>query len=583
MSERKVPLKVVLGWISGTVALISLVLGVVALNSAVSDWRETRASVGQLIAGADAALAVGDYRLAKTGYDEAIALDASSPRLREARTRLALAWLRAMLGDLHEGEMFRTLTASLQPSLYEGLEGKRAREQSVIWAHIGWAHHLAELDLPRPALSVRAVERIRTIYDRAEKLDADNFYTPLFRGFLELDGGGDVDVAEGEFARAMALAARRHGTDSAEYRWAREMTLLASLNRMAVRAVGQIVGDERGLLLIRTIDAMRDAGEALPNRRFIEEALGFYVSHADINHDFEMIMTALPPDAHRLTYEWIIASETAGRWLEIESNEPALLSFRAALVEESDPDLALSLYREVYEFDWVYDDLAVRIEEGIARLSGEPPPRMVERLGRHYVNDAVPAEGDVHAFHLDSLMNFDVRFEPANSESAFEYFLSLTPDGTVSQAQLLADVTAVRDRMLDEYRAFKRKIAEYGYTGMDSVSSEIRVTRNTLRAHRLVALSLLRDGLYDRALAELDDAFSICGDWVPSWIYELRARTLSRRNGAADLELAADNLERFIAAELRYGGALDWSDVKIQPDFSALRATPRYQALMRGR
>jgi hypothetical protein len=282
-------------------------------------------------------------------------------------------------------------------------------------------------------------------------------------------------------------------------------------------------------------------------------------------------------------YEWLLASETATRWLAIESNRPALLAFRAALLEGSDPGLALNLYREIYRFDWLRDELRIRIEEGIARLSGEQPPRMVERLGRNYAHDPIPADGDPYAFHLETLMNFDLRVEAPNNEVAFEYVLGLAETDAGRDARMLADVTSVRDRLLEDFRELKRYVADYGYTSGNSRIAEIIATRNVLRAHRVVAVVRIEKGLINQALAELDDAFALCGPWVPGWQFELRARALSRRNAAGDLALAADNLARFIDAEIRYGGALDWNQVKTHPDFTALRETPRYRELMRGR
>ena len=104
-----------------------------------------------------------------------------------------------------------------------------------------------------------------------------------------------------------------------------------------------------------------------------------------------------------------------------------------------------------------------------------------------------------------------------------------------------------------------------------------------LNAYRLVTIYRLRNGFHDEAMAELDDALAICEQWIPGWIYGLRARALSQRNGSGDLELAADHLARYIEAELRYGGELDWSVLKSHADFAALRESPRYAELMRGR
>ncbi len=126
----------IITWVGSLVALISLILGVVALNASVQQWREMRASVEQLVAGADKALQAGEYRLAKDGYDLAAQTDPTSVRLREGQSHLAQVWLDEMLGNLREGESYRGFAEDLLPKLYTGLAGKSDTSASVIWAHM---------------------------------------------------------------------------------------------------------------------------------------------------------------------------------------------------------------------------------------------------------------------------------------------------------------------------------------------------------------------------------------------------------------------------------------------------------------
>ena len=439
-----IPVKRPLAWISGTVAVISLVLGVAALNAAVEDWRETRATVEQLVGGADAALAAGDYRLAKSGFDEAMTLDASSPVLRESRTTLALVWLRAILDDRRSDETFNALTESLLPSLYEGLEGKPAADQSIIWSHIGWAQHVVSLDQQIVNLAPEARENIERIYERARALDPDNFYAPLYAGILNLEERWDVTAAERDFEQAIARAEQRHGTASAEYRWTREMVLRSCLARRSVSIRRGSEADEVGLVLLRWLDSMRAAGDSLPQEPYVAEVLSIFQSAVQFDDDFALLMSALPLPEYRATYEWLLTSETAARRFGLESNAVMLLAMHAALLEGADPDQALELYLEAYELSGGLAALRNRVDEGIARLSGEPPPRMLPRLGRNFARDPIPESSDVHAFHLETLMNFDLQYMPPNGEAAFEYFRTLPGGDSEFDARVLGEVTAAR-------------------------------------------------------------------------------------------------------------------------------------------
>jgi len=586
MSDQPAVLKNILAWVSGTVVLISLVLGVLALNNKVQDWRDTRSAVKQLVAGGNAALEAGDFRLANNGYDQAMELDPASPELRDGQTRLALLWLRAMIGDIRQGESYGALAMTLLPHLYAGLEGKTDREQAIIWAHVGWAHHLERMD--RTILNMRpgSVSRISRIYDRAQALDERVFYTPVFRGYLELHGRSDLSAASAAFQTGLELAEASHGASSAQFRWARNMQLTGVLMPMG-RASGGLGfsngGFERGLVLLRALNDARLAGESIPTASIVDEMFGLYRTHINSAGEFARIMSALPIAEHRDTFDWMLDSSAGESWLALDHNKPTLLLVKALLLEDADPAAALVLYREIYEFDRVNEDLAILIDEGIARISGEAPPRMIERLGRTYENDEVPVDGDIYAFHLDTLMNFDTEISASNSVLAFDYFADHGNLKSLADAQVLPDLRAVRDKLVNDYRAFNREVETHGYSSQYSLIPQIQLTNNLLKAYRMTASTMLGRGLINQALAELDDAEIVCEGWYPSWLFELRSRAYSRRNSAGDLDLAAASLQQFIEARVAYGGALDWGDVKTHADFAALRATGRYREIMRGR
>lgn len=247
------------------------------------------------------------------------------------------------------------------------------------------------------------------------------------------------------------------------------------------------------------------------------------------------------------------------------------------------PQAALDIYRQLYVIDHVRKEIVVKIDSGIARITGEPPPRMLKRMGRSYTNDPMPRDADPYSFHLASLLNFNVRYAPRNAVDAFAYILDLAQVGVTPEKHIFLDVVKVRDRLAREFRALKQDIATYGYTFSSSATMEITATENMLEAHRLVATHALANGLFDRALVELNDAEALMQKWRPNWLYDLRSRVYGRRDQTGDLELAGKNMRLFIEKKVAYGGALDWTVVKTHPDYAALRNSELYARLMRGR
>lgn len=583
-TEQKIrpPVRSVITWIGSLVAVISLVLGVVALNVAVKQWREMRVSVEQLVAGADKALQAGEYRLARDGYDLAAQTDPTSARLREGQSHLAQVWLGEMLGNLREGESYRGFAKDLLPELYKGLAGKSDKAASVIWARIGWAQHLAQLSRERLRLDPLKFQQINDVYDRAVALDEESIYTPVYRAYLHIDGRSDIDIAEHLFLAALKAAEREEARASETYQWVRRMQLNSVLSRMAAGVAGPSHDVERGLFLLRAINSMRLKGEPLPADNILDQLLGFYRSSSRADHIGE-ILAALPVSEHRATYNWVLNSAVGALWLDRDNNIPALLLFKALLEEHDNPDLALTLYRQIYEFDKVHRTLAARIDEGILRMSGTQPPRMVKQMGRTYNNDPMPITADVYTFHLDSLLQFNTGYIPTNSEAAFAWFMDRENIDPRPPGDVLGDMVRVRDRLLNDFQEFHQEVDAHGYSLAQSAWTEIWLTRNMLKAHHLVTAYSLDMSLYDQTLAELADAQSICDQWIPAWIFELRTALYSKRGFSNDITLAGEQLRHYVETKVAYGGALDWSRVKSHPDFAALRQTAQYTEIMRGR
>ncbi|MEO1203731.1 MAG: hypothetical protein AAFX10_13540 [Pseudomonadota bacterium] len=581
MSDAQTPVKAVLAWISGVVAVLSLVLGVAALNRAVSDWRDARATVNQVVAGADAAREALDFRLAKSGYDEAMGLDATSPELRDGQTELALAWIAAMLDDIRDGETPASLATPLMPSLYRGLETASTRQQATIWAHIGRGQHLQTMGRSSGRIRRDEIANVLAIYRRALRLDAKAFDAHLYRGLLHLERPADIRSAGEDFTRAADIVVDRHGRDSDEYRWVRRVALHALLRRMSDLVLWNDEPEEHAAVLLDWLSSMQAESDALPDRRYVDRILSLYRDAGQPGRDLTGLLGLLPRSRHAAVYAWLLDGEVALEWLEQEHNQVPLLRIQAALLEPTEPERAVEIYRELLTIDWLRDAARDELEARVRALDSDAVADAAPE--RTYVSDPIPAGAAAYDFHLDTLHGFDIYFEPPNADAAFRYFAELEFGDSEGRERQVAAVTAARQRIVDDFLALRRGIAESGYTSEHSRSAEISATRNALRAHELVTRYELREQRYDGALAEIEDARALADAWVPGWISRLRARALSGRNAAGDLDRAADELERHVDAEVRYGGALNWTEIQSHPDFAALRTAPRYAAIMRGR
>ena len=574
-----------IAWVSGALALVSLVLGVIALNVAVQDWREKRAAIEQLTAGAEKAMASNDFGTAQHDYRQAAELDRTSAALQEGQTRLALRWLRTSAVNPQEGETYREMADSLMPHLYQGLEGKPAKAQADLWAHIGWAHHLRQLARETLQMRPHVIRHIEGLYDRAFVLDPHNVYAHAFAGCLALDANEDTEHAANLFASALNRA--QGGSDPKLYVWVRSIQLMCTLKPMTPGFHGRLPAFEkgipRGLLLLRALDAMRAQGEGWPDPAIIDQILGFHRSRVD-HADFDGVFAGLPADAHLATFEWVLASAAGQRWLEAGAHNQARLQLvHASLLERAGRRAdALQLYQALATEDGYGDRLDKRIDEGLSRMTGTQPPRMVKRLGRTYLNDPLPETGDVHTFHLDTLKYFDPVWQGENVTQAIAYFLSAIDQPRKEGTASPDDMLALRKRVSDRFRRFRSDVATGGYTLVNSVVAEITLTNNVLALHRLVATQAQVEGRYDHALAELADAESLAQEqWIPSWIFELRARAYSKRG---DQTAAARQLRRYVTAKAAYGGALsEWQHIKTHPDLAKVRATAAGKTLLRGR
>jgi hypothetical protein len=83
-----------LKWIGGIAAVISLIIGVTQVNKILTNWREKKGAVSELVEATKIRKASNDYEGAWNLILEALKLDPASEAARDVQVQLAMEWVR---------------------------------------------------------------------------------------------------------------------------------------------------------------------------------------------------------------------------------------------------------------------------------------------------------------------------------------------------------------------------------------------------------------------------------------------------------------------------------------------------------
>jgi len=186
---------IILKWVGGITAVISLLLASFSINELISEWRDERQTVADLVQAADLQETSGNYSHAWSLLDEALGLAPGSPSVRYQRIRLAMRWLRTI--PPYNADSNADLVEQLQPPLFIGAVQEDISLRADVLAHIGWANFLLFLT-GEPGLVVDK------FYQDALQLDPDNPYANAMRGYslMSWSEGGNSNAQ----SAAMPLA-----------------------------------------------------------------------------------------------------------------------------------------------------------------------------------------------------------------------------------------------------------------------------------------------------------------------------------------------------------------------------------------
>lgn len=322
--ERWKALASILKWIGGVTAVISLVIGMLQLNSLFRNWQDRQETVHELVQAADMQSQAGDYGGAWKLLNQALELDAGSRLARRRQVQVAMQWLRNM--RIAGEQRFTDVVEILLPILYRGAASASGHTVADIVAHLGWADYLRY----REGKQWLDVEQH---FQRALSIDPDNVYAHAMQGFWMLwprNRAGQPDALQrATFHFAAALQSGK------ERAYVRDLQMRALLNvdhDLEVR-----------LETIRVANQMRLQHESL-DAELRRRVLRAYNDALRTEELMQQLVSVLPPADHLHTFLWL----NDGTRPLLEEHIQAF--FVARLTEESgDVQQALTRYTTLRE------------------------------------------------------------------------------------------------------------------------------------------------------------------------------------------------------------------------------------------
>jgi len=566
-----------LKFIGAIVTIVSLVLGMASLNGLYRNWKETRQAVAEMVSAAQEMEKIGEYQATWDIYQKALEIDPGYAAIRSGQVRLAMNWLINI--RIVNNETFTEIVDKLIPVLYKGISSAQDDQASTILSHIGWAYFLKGREIP-------LVVDVEAIYNRAIKLDPDNIHANAMLGHWFLAQKGDFENSRSHFRIAL--------DNSRDRVWIREMELGALFWRTWNK--GAFNKDKAAL---RIANEMRKNNEALPSdycRRLIMRSYG----SGYIGENVEMLLEVLPKDEQLATLQWLTNGLERNR--SSKSQEKYVI---ARLTEAiGDTSHAIALYREMAKEDF-HENLNVRIDEAIKRLTGEITHRMKERMSRKYFDDSMKTGDNPWQFHVETLLNFNPGFLSKNMRDALNFFDEQVIEGPIKsrakEALGIFHKSREHIRLWIEEKESERK--RFGYCATYSVSSAMNARFNYYNIWDMLGQIALRSGLVDQAVAELENLLSRLnedkkvlkdyGDFKPRVAFNLACAYSQRamkhrekeRNSLRDKDIqqALKYLEISVNEKNRIGEKVDWQLIKTSACLTPLRSHEIYKKLIRGR
>jgi hypothetical protein len=207
-------LEMVLKWVGGMTAILSLIFGLHQMTQLVSAVREQRRQITELYSVGKLQHGAADYEGAWTSFERALKttdaggklaqltgqLSTETIALREAQEALAMEWLENVSAS--QGQTFSDIVDKLVPVLSRGLASSSGARKADLLAHVGWANFLRGRDGHRQLNPEQQ-------YREALAIDAANPYAHAHWGHWKLWMQGAPEDARPHFAAALASGRAR--------------------------------------------------------------------------------------------------------------------------------------------------------------------------------------------------------------------------------------------------------------------------------------------------------------------------------------------------------------------------------------
>jgi hypothetical protein len=576
-----------LKWIGGGTTVVSLAVGVITLTELFRGWQDRREAVSEMVAAAGNLDEIGEYRHSWAMYESALELEPGSPSARRGQVDLAMDWLRNI--RITGEETFTEVADILIPVLYRGVAASGGRRRADILGHVGWAYFLKDRETP-------VTIDVDSIYAQAIDSDPSNPYANAMWGHWRLSKHEDLESAQPRFEAAFA-SGREHewvrGLQLSALKWPIEGRRVFSDDTFRQEKLVAIMTE-----LLRVANEMRANGEPRPSEETRRVLLRCY-GQGHKGEYVEMLLPAFPPEEQLATVRWL-SVDSARETSTDKAHERYVV---ARLTEAAgDTTQALEFYRKLAAQDLFYDDLNVRVDDAIERLTGTATARARDREARRYARDEMGPDDDPWAFHAATLLNFEPVYTTPNFMDATEFLFNEVAEGPLrhraGEALDLLDHSREHVRTWITEKEQERMELGGSYWGM--------YTEGTARMARYIHHLLwdytgqfaLETGDADRAVAELedlearleelgdDDGLRYHAQLNLAYAYSQRslgyeASDQNRRD--SDVRLALKYLRNSLEGRNRTGEHVDWESIKTEPFLEPLHSHEEYRKLLRGR
>ena len=355
--------EVVLKWTGRVTALLAFIFAVIQFVKMVSDVRERRRQIDELVRTEQLQAQALDYPSAWASLDRALTiadsggqlakltgqLSADARRLREAQEDLAMAWVEDL--RVAPGSTYAATADKLTPVMTRGAVAASGPRKADLLAHIGWATFYKYL-----GLEVGTTPDLTPQYQAALAEDPANPFAHAFLGHSIVWNRGSLESAMKEFDAAVAAN--------------RSRPFVRQVQRHALKRRGE----SADAVLVAVANEMRKNGEPLGPTMLsdIDGVYWFACGSRENAERMRALFGPVPPADHVVTYRALFYDATVQN--ADPSRVPARNACLATLLEAAgQKDEALKVWREVRQAFKPKDSsqLADRADAAIRRLSAK--------------------------------------------------------------------------------------------------------------------------------------------------------------------------------------------------------------------